>query len=112
MVFFPNFLILTGRGLYVTITMWPQGADRSYYDTRVYMKPAANMAERVVQEAVIAMTRDVMREDFDHVEPQQAALESGGVDHIWLSDQELAVRHNYAVLDAVIRRGLKAVAGT
>jgi phenylpropionate dioxygenase-like ring-hydroxylating dioxygenase large terminal subunit len=110
-VFFPNFLILTGRGLYVTINMWPQGPDRSYYDTRVYMKPAANMAERVAQEAVIAMTRDVMREDFDHVEPQHLALASGGVTEIYLSDQELAPRHNYAVLDAVIRRGFKAVLG-
>lgn len=110
-VFFPNFLILTGRGIYVTISMWPQGPDRSYYDTRVYMKPVRNMAERVVQESIIAMTRDVMREDFDHIEPQQRALESGGVKQIFLSDQELAVRHNYAVLDAVIRRGLQAVAG-
>ena len=89
----------------------PQGPDRSYYDTRVYMKPAANMAERVAQEAVIAMTRDVMREDFDHIEPQHLALRSGGVREVYLSDQELAVRHNYAVLDAVIRHGLRAVAG-
>ena len=70
-VFFPNFLILTGRGLYVTITMWPQSADRSYYDTRVYMKPATNMAERVVQGVSERVTRDnarrVARRIVDHL---------------------------------------------
>lgn len=102
---FPNSVVLTGRGIYVTIVMWPEAVDRTFFDIRVYMKPVRNMAEQICREAIIAMTRDVMREDFDHVEPQQSALSPDAISHIQLSDQELAVRHGYAVLQQIIERG-------
>ena len=96
-----------GRGIYVTIVMWPLAVDRTFFDIRVYMKPVRNMAERVCREAIVAMTRDVMREDFDHVEPQQSALSLDAVGHLQLSDQELAVRHGYAVLQRIVERGFE-----
>jgi glycine betaine catabolism A len=102
---FPNTIILTGRGISVSIVMWPHAPDRTFFDIRVYMKPVQNMAQRVCREAIITMTRDVMREDFDHVEPQQSALSPDAITHFQLSDQELAVRHGYAVLRQVIERG-------
>lgn len=103
---FPNTIILTGRGIAVSIVMWPHAHDRTFFDIRVYMKPIQNMAQRICREALIAMTRDVMREDFDHVEPQQSALSPDAITHFQLSDQELAVRHGYAVLRRVIEQGL------
>lgn len=103
--FFPNLVLLTGRGIYVTITMWPEAIDKTFFDVRVYMNPTKNMAEKICQESIIAMTRDVIREDLDHVEPQQSSIESGAITHLQLSDQELAVRHGYSVLHRVINDG-------
>jgi hypothetical protein len=80
--------------------------DRTFFEIRLYMTPVANMAQRVASEALIAMTRDVMREDLDHVEPQQSALYAGAITHLHLWDEEAAVRHGYVVLERVIREGL------
>lgn len=102
---FPNTVVLTGRGIWVSIIMWPEAVDRTFFDIRIYMVAPKNMAQRVCQESVIAMTRDVMREDLDHVEPQQNSIESGAITHLQLCDQELAVRHGYAVLQQVVERG-------
>lgn len=107
---FPNTIVLTGRGLAVTISMWPRALDRSFFEIRLYMTPITNMAQRVAREALIAMTRDVMREDLDHVEPQQSALYAGAITHLHLCDEEMAVRHGYAVLDRVLREGLARAA--
>ncbi len=104
---FPNNVVLTGRGIYVTIVMWPEAVDKTFFDIRIYMKPVNNMAERICREAIIAMTRDVMREDFDHVEPQQSALSPDAIQYIQLSDQELAVRHGYAALRKVMNEGFR-----
>ena len=104
---FPNNVLLTGRGIYVTIVMWPEAVDKTFFDIRIYMKPVKNMAERICREAIIAMTRDVMREDFDHVEPQQSALSPEAIQYIQLSDQELAVRHGYAALRKVMNEGFR-----
>ena len=51
--------VLTGRGIYVTIVMWPEAVDRTFFDIRIFMKPVSNMAEQVCREAIIAMTRFV-----------------------------------------------------
>jgi phenylpropionate dioxygenase-like ring-hydroxylating dioxygenase large terminal subunit len=107
---FPNTIVLTGRGLAVTISMWPRAVDRTFFEIRLYMTPVTNMAARVVREALIAMTRDVMREDLDHVEPQQSALYAGAITHLHLCDEEAAVRHGYVVLERVMREGLARAA--
>ena len=50
--------------------------------------------------------RDVIREDLNMAEGCTDALSSGVLQEIQLSDQELAVRHSYAVVDRLVREYL------
>jgi phenylpropionate dioxygenase-like ring-hydroxylating dioxygenase large terminal subunit len=91
----PSTIILTGRGVYITMHMWPAAADRTRCDIGVYMPRADTLAQRCAQEYTITMLRDVMREDADTLEPVQRGMASGALAAAQLSDEEIASRHVY-----------------
>ena len=47
--------------------------------------------------------RDGLLEDLAVLEPNQAAMASGAIDSVILSDQELAIRHQHHVIDSILR---------
>jgi phenylpropionate dioxygenase-like ring-hydroxylating dioxygenase large terminal subunit len=91
----PNTIILTGRGVYITMYMWPSAADRTRCDIGIYMPRADTLAQRCAQEYTVTMLRDVMREDADTLEPVQRGMASGALEAVQLSDEEIASRHVY-----------------
>ncbi len=103
---FPNTLIFQSAALYAVLSLWPSAVDRTLFDAQVYMPAPTNAAERVAIEYGLVSLRDVMREDLNMAEGCTDALSSGVLPEIQLSDQEMAVRHSYAVVDRLVREYL------
>jgi hypothetical protein len=100
---FPNSLIFQSAALYAVIGMWPQALDRCRFTASIYMPAPTNAAERVAIEYGLLSLRDVMREDLNMAEGCTDAVASGVLKAIQLSDQEIAVRHSYAMIDAAVQ---------
>ena len=98
-VLFPHFFIDVASGWYFTYHFWPVSVDETFWEYAFYMAEPTNAGERISREYSRVALRDVLREDHATVERTQAALMSGAVDQVWLSDQEVTVRHQYAVVD-------------
>ncbi|GAB4353700.1 MAG: aromatic ring-hydroxylating dioxygenase subunit alpha [Immundisolibacter sp.] len=103
---FPNTLIFQSAALYAVLSLWPKAVDRTVFEAQVYLPAPTNAAERVAIEYGLISLRDVMREDLNMAEGCTDALSSGVLPQIQLSDQEMAVRHSYAVVDRLVREYL------
>jgi hypothetical protein len=100
---FPNQVLFLSAPLMGFISLWPSAHDRCRVEIEVYMAPPANAAERVAIEYGLLSIRDVIREDLNMAEGCTDALSSGVLQEIQLSDQEMAVRHSYQVIEAAVR---------
>lgn len=101
---FPNFIIDSIHGMYFTHHIWPISVNRTYWEFQFYMPPARNAGERLNQEYSVILGRDGVREDMFPPERIQKSVESGGIDHFLLSDQELLVRHYYKRIEEICGR--------
>lgn len=102
-VLFPQFFVDPSNGFYFTMNFWPITVNRTRFEFRFHMFPAGKAGERVSQAYTHAIMRDAGLEDLGTVEHTQQMLESGAITHMQLGDQELLVRHSYAVADAFVR---------
>jgi phenylpropionate dioxygenase-like ring-hydroxylating dioxygenase large terminal subunit len=102
-VLFPNLQIILGEGYYLTQWAWPVAVDQTRYEVKMYMKPPAVPSESIMQEFNKVMLYDVLLEDLFTLENTQASLSSGLKTELNFSDQEIACRHSYEVIDAMIR---------
>lgn len=102
-VFFPNFFVDVANGWFFTYHFWPVAVDRTFWQYSFYMAPATNASERISREYSKLALRDLLREDLSTVEDTQRGLMSGAIKEIYLSDQEVAVRHSYAAVDRMVR---------
>jgi phenylpropionate dioxygenase-like ring-hydroxylating dioxygenase large terminal subunit len=100
---YPNTLLFTSAPLWARLSLWPSAHDRCRFEAQIYMPPPQNAAERVAVEYGLVSLRDVMREDLNMAEGCTDALAAGVLSDINLSDQELAVRHSYWVVDRAVR---------
>lgn len=96
---FPNFIIDSINGMYFTHHIWPISVNRTYWEFQFYMPPPKNAGERLNQEYSVVLGRDGVREDMFPPEAIQKSVESGGIDHFFLSDQELLIRHYYEQIE-------------
>ena len=103
---FPSTLLFLSAAFYAVIQMWPRAVNHTQFDTYVYMHKPANAAERVAVEYGLVSLREVMREDLNMAEGCTDALASGKLNEIQLSDQEVAVRHSYAMINQAIEEYL------
>ena len=99
---FPNFAISFSRDSYVTHSFWPEAVDRTHWEINLYAPPAANLAVKVLQTYNNVMVRDLLQEDASTIEGTQQGLASGGIRHITFSDQEIACRHQFEVVNALV----------
>ena len=60
-------------------------------------------SERFGQEYNKILLRDALLEDGATHEHTQDALETGAIDHVYLQDEELFVRHSYWAVEQEIR---------
>ena len=104
-VIFPNFFVDVAGGWFFTYHFWPVAVDRTHWEYSFYMLPPQDPGERISREYSKIYLRDVLREDLSTVERTQAGLSSGALGEMLFSDQEVALRHQYRVIDDMIRAG-------
>jgi phenylpropionate dioxygenase-like ring-hydroxylating dioxygenase large terminal subunit len=102
-IVFPCFEIATSNGWYFTYNWWPISHNRTGWAMKFYMNRTTNLATKVSQELTKALTRDTIREDLSTLENGQAMMDTGHLKSIMLSDQEIAVRHNYKVVKQLLQ---------
>lgn len=105
--FFPNIILFVSAPLYAVISLWPTSEKDCLHVSDVYMAEPKNAAERVALEYGLLSLRDVIREDVNTAEASTTMTRSGAVKEYVFSDQEMAVRHNYKVVDDMVQAWLK-----
>lgn len=101
-VIFPNFFLDPSVGFYFTMNFWPISVDTTRWEIRYYMPEPATAGEAIVQAYSSAVVRDAACEDLSTLEATQKMLRSGVLEHFLLGDQELALRHNYKVIEDLV----------
>lgn len=109
-VIFPNMILDLSSMAFWTYHFWPLAVDRTLYEARFYMRPARNAGERIAQEYNKVLLRETLREDLKLHEEIQRNMASGALDQVYLSDQEIAVRHMYKVVEDVVGSSATVVA--
>jgi len=94
-ILFPFSRINTGAGWYYVDSFWPVAHDRTVYELAFYFPMPTTAAAMISQEYSKIVLRDLSREDLSTNEVTHNALRSGAIKSIQLSDQEIAVRHQY-----------------
>ena len=90
------------NGMLLVYHFWPISLDETRWEVCLYWNKPKNAAERINQELTSKMTISVVREDLSSLETTQETMLSGSIDSMMLSDQEIAVRHGYKVLEQFI----------
>ena len=100
---YPATVMFLSGPLYAVINLCPTAVNRCRMIMDVYMADPTNAAERVALEYGLVSVREVVREDLNTAEGCTDATGSGVLKHIQLGDQEIAVRHSYAVVEDAVR---------
>jgi hypothetical protein len=98
-VFFPNFFCDTGPGWYFTYNFWPISENRTRWTMDIYQLKAEHAGGLLAQEHTKILLRDAVLEDFSTLEATQQMMESGALDHITISELEIALRHQMHVIN-------------
>lgn len=102
-VVFPINCIDTGPGYYFTYEFWPVSVNETSWITKLYFGEPRTWRERIGQEFTIVQMREGLLEDLTTLEATQQGLESGALEHLVLSDQEIAIRHHHEVVESIVR---------
>ncbi len=102
-VIFPTFFCDVANGNYFTYNFWPISRNETFWDVRMYYRPARSAREWISQEYSKVRLRDTLFEDLDTVEATQRGLESSGRDYIYIQDQEITIRHGHKVVEDHVR---------
>ncbi|MBL4622410.1 MAG: aromatic ring-hydroxylating dioxygenase subunit alpha [Immundisolibacteraceae bacterium] len=94
-IMFPFSRINVGAGWYYVDAFWPITHDRTVYELAFYFPIPTSAGAMISQEYSKIVLRDLSREDLFTNEVTHNALRSGAIKSIQLSDQEIAVRHQY-----------------
>ena len=94
-IIFPYSRINVGAGWCYVDAFWPIAQDRTVYELAYYFPKPKKASQMISQEFSKIVLRDLSREDLATNEVTHSALMAGSIDKIWLSDQEIAVRHLY-----------------
>ena len=73
------------------------------WELKVHMPDTVSASEKFGQEYNKILLRDALLEDGATHEHTQEALEAGAIQHIYLQDEELLVRHSYWAVEQEIR---------
>ena len=101
---FPNFVMLNGNHWRAEMWFWPLDERRTMVVNRAYTYKPKNLGERLSQAYFRSRGRDVVREDLNTLEAQQAMLSSGAMAEVVLSRQETCLKHHYRVMENMLRQ--------
>ena len=99
---FPNILILPGKHYYMELQFWPLSACETEIIASAYAYKPENFGQRISQEFFRTRFREILREDMNTLEAQQAAISSGAMQNVHLSQQELVLAHHYRVSEGML----------
>lgn len=102
----PNIVLFISAPLYAVISLWPSSEKECLYEADVYMSKPGDAAARVALEYGLLSLRDVLREDINTAEGITTMTSAGALKNYVFSDQEIAVRHSYAVIDEMVQNWL------
>lgn len=102
----PNIVLFISAPLYAVISLWPSSEKECLYEADVYMSKPGDAAARVALEYGLLSLRDVLREDINTAEGITTMTSAGVLKDYVFSDQEIAVRHSYAVIDEMVQNWL------
>lgn len=104
-IIFPaSYFAAWANGMLLVYHFWPISVDETRWEVCLYWSKPKNAAERINQELTSKMTISVVREDLSSLETTQETMLSGSINSLILSDQEIAVRHGYKVLENYINQ--------
>ena len=101
---FPNFSFYTSNGWFLRQMYWPVAPDKSIYESHMYMFEPTDTKALIGWEHAKTQLFDVALEDLSTVERTQGMLKSGAITEMYLSDQEVLVRHGHHIVDQIINR--------
>jgi glycine betaine catabolism A len=96
---FPNFLMLNSNYWHLGLWFWPVDEARTVIRAERVFYKATRAGDRLAQAFSRTRAREVLREDLNTLEATQAMLESGVMEFIHLSQQELALQHHFKMAD-------------
>src|SRR5690606_7968415 len=102
-IIFPSSFIDVGEGYYFTYEFWPISVDEVHFIMKLYTLPAQKWSQRIGQELSRIFLREGISEDLSTLETTQEGLKSGALPYMVLSDQEIAIRHQYRVIEDILR---------
>jgi phenylpropionate dioxygenase-like ring-hydroxylating dioxygenase large terminal subunit len=101
-VVFPSSFIDVGEGYFFTYEFWPIDVNETLFIMRTYATPAKTWSQRLGQELSIIFLREGVSEDLSTLESTQEGLESGALESMILSDQEIAIRHQHHIVEQYV----------
>jgi len=104
-VIFPDFYVSIRPNYYQAYNFRPLAHNRFLLDARVYYPRMTTAGGRFYQEYMKVSLRDVLLEDLSTLEHNQAACATRAKTHMVLQDHEMMVRHQFAVIERMIRQG-------
>jgi phenylpropionate dioxygenase-like ring-hydroxylating dioxygenase large terminal subunit len=102
-IVFPSSFIDVGEGYFFTYEFWPVQVDEVHFIMKLYTLPAQKWSQRIGQELSRIFLREGISEDLSTLESTQQGLQSGALPAMVLSDQEIAIRHQYRVIEDIVR---------
>jgi phenylpropionate dioxygenase-like ring-hydroxylating dioxygenase large terminal subunit len=102
-IVFPSSFIDVGEGYFFTYEFWPVQVDEVLFIMKHYTLPAQKWSQRIGQELSRIFLREGVSEDLSTLESTQEGLRSGALPDMVLSDQEIAIRHQYRVIEDMLR---------
>jgi glycine betaine catabolism A len=99
---FPNVLLLPAKHYHVELEFWPLSANETDLTMTAYAYPPQNYAQRISLEFFRTRLREVAREDMNTLEAQHAAISTGVMPEVFLSQQELVLAHHYRVSEQML----------
>jgi glycine betaine catabolism A len=94
--------MLNSNYWHLGIWYWPVDEGRTVIRAERIFYKAKNAGERLGQAFSKVRAREVLREDLNTLEATQEMLESGVMEHIHLSQQELALQHHFRMTDEML----------
>lgn len=102
--FFPNFVLGPQANSHSFMWFWP--IDHEHTEIRVIRFAFASdkPADRIAQAHSTVRGREVLREDLATMETSCAAIASGALQHIILSEQERLIQNHYRAVDDMLNQ--------
>jgi phenylpropionate dioxygenase-like ring-hydroxylating dioxygenase large terminal subunit len=100
---FPNSHIFIGQGFGWTHEFHPRSVGETRHEWRFYVAEPQTWSQRIGQYFLPVQAREGEMEDVAVIEKVQRGIAGGALKHIHLSDQEIAIRHQYRSVESLVR---------